>query len=477
MNLAKIEALAPDQAALVAARKLLKPAAWPTLACDGAGLIWGEAQGSGATPYRVVVAEADAGYKCTCPSRKFPCKHSLALMWMRAEGKVAFAPGSPPQWVNDWRSRRRGPSQGAAAKDAAPKGSVAKGSIAKGSIAAAISGGEEAVASNPKAEARAAAQRERNRQDREAAILAGLDELDLWLSDQLDRGIAAFVANAAGACRAMVQRLVDAKASALATRLDSLPSRLFSLGEAARPKAAVVELGLFHLLAEAYRRQDALDPALREDVRQMIGWTQTREALLADPNAMRAAGRWHVIATRNEVQPDKLRRMETWLWREGEGARCALLLDFVPVSVSASSMGFMVGETFEAELVFHASPVPLRALIATQTSPSGTGEAMPMLPEAGLAAAWQAYEQALGARPWLGDWPFLFKGARVRRNGEALFLTDPAEANLALPISPDQAVSALPLAQAGPVDGVGIWDGWRIRITQAKAELGRWVDA
>jgi hypothetical protein len=74
LSLAKIEALAPDQAALDAARKLLKPATWPTLACDEAGLVWGEAQGSGATPYRVVVSEVDAGYKCTCPSRKFPCK-------------------------------------------------------------------------------------------------------------------------------------------------------------------------------------------------------------------------------------------------------------------------------------------------------------------------------------------------------------------------------------------------------------------
>jgi hypothetical protein len=69
LSLAKIEALAPDQAALDAARKLLKPATWPTLACDETGLVWGEAQGSGATPYRVVISEADAGYKCTCPSR------------------------------------------------------------------------------------------------------------------------------------------------------------------------------------------------------------------------------------------------------------------------------------------------------------------------------------------------------------------------------------------------------------------------
>lgn len=64
-TLDRIEALAPDQASLAAARKLLKPSTWPTLA-EGEGLAWGECQGSGSTPYRVVVSEADEGYKCTC---------------------------------------------------------------------------------------------------------------------------------------------------------------------------------------------------------------------------------------------------------------------------------------------------------------------------------------------------------------------------------------------------------------------------
>src|SRR5271157_325281 len=90
LSLENVEALAPDQASLDAARKLLKPGNWPAVASNGAGLVWGECQGSGATPYRVVVCETDAGYKCTCPSRKFPCKHSLALIWMRAEGRTAF---------------------------------------------------------------------------------------------------------------------------------------------------------------------------------------------------------------------------------------------------------------------------------------------------------------------------------------------------------------------------------------------------
>jgi hypothetical protein len=112
LTLERIEALEPDQASLGAAKKLLKASNWPALA-SGEGLVWGECQGSGSTPYRVAVQEEDAGYKCTCPSRKFPCKHSLALMWMRVDGSVAFPPAAVPDWVKDWLARRRSPSAAA----------------------------------------------------------------------------------------------------------------------------------------------------------------------------------------------------------------------------------------------------------------------------------------------------------------------------------------------------------------------------
>ncbi|MDR1442007.1 MAG: SWIM zinc finger family protein [Bifidobacteriaceae bacterium] len=71
--------MAPDQASLKSARGLAKAARWPALNSEGK-LIWGECQGSGAKPYRVVVDAAGMGYRCCCPSRKLPCKHAVALM-------------------------------------------------------------------------------------------------------------------------------------------------------------------------------------------------------------------------------------------------------------------------------------------------------------------------------------------------------------------------------------------------------------
>lgn len=456
LSLDKIEALAPDQGSLDAARKLLKPASWPTLAEDGAGLIWGECQGSGATPYRISVTELDAGYKCSCPSRKFPCKHSLALMWMRAEGKVPFTPGTPPDWVRDWLSRRRGPSAGALAGEDRPKASIASTT-------------EVEDAADPKAEARAAAARERNRAEREASVANGLDELDIWLSDQIDAGLAAFATKSLTACRVMAQRLFDAKASGLALRVDTLPARLLRLPEPARPQMAVQELGLLHLIAEAYRRQEQLPEALKSDVRQVIGWSLARDALLEDTSAPRITGPWQVWATRNEVQPDRLRRIETWL--SGSG-RNAVLIEFVPVSTGAASGGFSIGDRFEAELVFYPSPVPLRAIIARQitgSEPSGNALA---LPDQDVATAYEHYETAMAEKPWLGDFPLMFKGAKVRRSGERLWLHDEA---ISLPLDDDQSTAAWPLLQFDRLDGAGIWDGSSLTLCWGETPLGRWT--
>ncbi len=83
-------ALAPDDSSRRAAAALARPAPW-----DGAGasadLVWGLCAGSGKNPYQVVVDLADPAFKCSCPSRKFPCKHALALLMLWSAGTVPDA--------------------------------------------------------------------------------------------------------------------------------------------------------------------------------------------------------------------------------------------------------------------------------------------------------------------------------------------------------------------------------------------------
>jgi len=443
ISLEKIEALAPDQASLVAARKLVKPNGWSGLSSDNSSLIWGECQGSGSSPYRVIVSEADAGYKCTCPSRKFPCKHSLALMWMRAEGKVTFEAAGTPEWVQDWLRRRR-------TNPGAPENSENDNAPRSKNLEEAVL--ETPDETDPRAEERAAAARERARREREAAIIAGLDDLDTWLIDQADAGLAGFAGHAGKSCRSIAQRLVDAKAPGLASRLDALPNRLYALPESARPIAAVEQLGQLHLIAEAYRSHESLTPELRADVRREVGWAQTREALLSEEGVISATGTWRVAGTVSEAQPDKLRKLETWLRREdaGEGPRTAVLLDFVPLATGQTRGVYRTGEQMQGTLVFYPSARPLRALIKEVTSPAQDCRSDVTLDDASLLQAYSEYEDALATIPWLNLWPLTFADARLRRSGDRLFLCPADNDAIALPLLSVQARNFSTIQPARP---------------------------
>ncbi len=62
-------------------------------------LLFGQCQGSGKEPYLCSADFAVPGaavYRCTCPSRQFPCKHSLGLLFAFAQG-MPFTPADVPE--------------------------------------------------------------------------------------------------------------------------------------------------------------------------------------------------------------------------------------------------------------------------------------------------------------------------------------------------------------------------------------------
>src|SRR6187399_468059 len=91
-SLQAVEKAAPDAASLAAGRKLATPGPWSELGSNET-LVWGRCQGSGKTPYQVSIDLTGPAYRCSCPSRKFPCKHAIALLllWVAGDGSVADA--------------------------------------------------------------------------------------------------------------------------------------------------------------------------------------------------------------------------------------------------------------------------------------------------------------------------------------------------------------------------------------------------
>jgi len=78
--------LAPNAAAAANGRKLSQSGKFQNRGCsEDSDVYWAECAGSGKNPYRTSIdfsiSENAPTCRCSCPSRQFPCKHALGLMF------------------------------------------------------------------------------------------------------------------------------------------------------------------------------------------------------------------------------------------------------------------------------------------------------------------------------------------------------------------------------------------------------------
>ena len=456
IDLKAIEQLATDQSSLKAAAGLAKPAKWSGVGAsrDGA-LVWGECAGSGANPYRVMADLRDLGNKCTCPSRKFPCKHVLGLLWLNAEAIVPFAPADTPAWVSDWLGRRR---TGGSAPKASPN--VAPAGEKDARTAQRV---EPEVVEDPKETARREAAAAKRSEDTERAILDALGALEQWIGDQLRMGLSAFVDDLTARCRRIAARLVDGKAAVLAGRIDELPGRLLALPAGDRPRGAVVELGKLVLLARAFRAtpRDA-------NICRAVATSESRETVLTNPQTLRIKTCWEVLAEQVQTRRDGLVSQTTWLLNLGEsGPRFAMLLDYFPASAGRRGSVFTPGERFQGELAFYPSQQPLRAVLVAREAAEDAARPEWPAPEAALA---DALTGPLLAEPWTIEIPVLLPAGRIALDDSGHPWWRSADGANTLPVAgeADGLLCGSDLSRAA-----AIWSGNRLMILAAQTPWGR----
>ena len=349
-----VVALAPDPASAKAGRDLAVRRKWTTLGvsqtADGAPVLWGACQGSGKDPYLTRADTSEPAFKCTCPSRKFPCKHSLGLFLLFVQSPREFATGAPPDWVAEWLESR----------------SVRATKRAEREARAAESEGDGTPADPAQAE-RAAKQAASRAAERERRVAAGIAELSLWLRDLVRQGLSTAPLRPASSWETMAARLVDAQAPG-AARLVRQMAAIPASGDG-WPERLLDRMARLHLLLEGYSRIDSLPPDLAADVRAGLGWTTAQETLL-ELDGVR--DHWAIVG-RRLTEDDRLRVQRTWLWGR-ETRRGALLLHFAPAGTVRSETKpvdptFVPGTAFDGTLVFFPSAAPLRAIVKERAAP------------------------------------------------------------------------------------------------------------
>ncbi|MDO3409866.1 SWIM zinc finger family protein [Saccharibacillus sp. CPCC 101409] len=124
-----IDSLAPNAAAVKNGRGLVAQKKFVKLNKSEEGdLLFGECSGSGKSNYVCsvdFVAPDNPVSRCSCPSRQFPCKHALGLMYAYADG-LTFETSSVPEDISSKREKAEKREENKAKKateeaDAKPK--------------------------------------------------------------------------------------------------------------------------------------------------------------------------------------------------------------------------------------------------------------------------------------------------------------------------------------------------------------------
>ncbi|WP_330264921.1 SWIM zinc finger family protein [Streptomyces griseorubiginosus] len=392
----QVLALAPDAASRKAGSKLGAAGPWSEAGSSEEGTVWGLCKGSGSKPYQTVIDIADAAgpaYKCSCPSRKFPCKHALGLLLLWAGGEGAVAPGPAPDWAEQWIEGRRQRAQEKRAAGAAG--------------AAAGSGDPEGA---------------RRRAERRAVrITAGATELEQRLADLLRGGLAGAEQAGYGLWEETAARMVDAQAPGLAARVRELGA-IPSSGPG-WPVRLLEECALIHLLDQGWLRRERLPDGLASTVRSRIG-------LPASPDGPPLRDRWLVLA-QYDTADSRLTTRRIWLHGTDSG-RTALLLSYGAAG-RAPELALPVGLELEAEVSAYHGTGQLRAALGEQFAPPAPSATRP--PGVSTEQAAARYGEALRDDPWLDSVPVTLDRVIPAPDGDSWQLAD-ADGDSALPLTP-----------------------------------------
>ena len=400
----QVLALAPDEESHRAGSRLAASGSWSGRGCDGSGAVWGLCAGSGGTPYRTVVDTTGPAYTCSCPSRKFPCKHALGLLLLWAAGDSAVPSGEVPDWAGEWLAgRRRGVAEGE---------EHGKGRGSTYDVTAPV-----APAAGP-ADPEAARRRAARRAER---ITGGAQELEQRLADLLRGGLATADQPGYAAWGETAARMVDAQAPGLAARVRELGA--IPASGPGWPVRLLEECALLHLLGSAWLGIDRLPEPLAATVRTRVGLTTAAEG---PP----VRDRWLVLA-QYDIPDGRIVTRRVWLHGR-ESGRTALLLSFGAAGRPPGT-ALPVGVTIDAEITPYPGAGQLRAELGQRFGAPSPGGTPP--PGGSTAAALGAYGDALRDDPWLDSWPTTLRAVIPVPSGDGWQLVD-AAGDGALPIAP-----------------------------------------
>jgi hypothetical protein len=408
---------APDAQVRRAYRQCLAPAKWLEMGKAEAG-IWGLFQGSGRNAYKVRIDIVEPAFRCSCLSKKQPCKHAIALFVRWTLHQKLFTETIPPDWMAKWLKDR--------AKKSQPSATVVT-----------------------TIDREAQAERIEKRQKK---IEAGMQALQLWLHDLGHNGLATVQNQPYSYWDNVAGRMVDAQAPAVAKMLREMAGGPLASSPNWSEKM-LNKLSQLYLLTKAYDRHDQLSPSQQADLRMAVGWGY-KQADLNDESAV--FDEWFVVG-QAETQEERLKVQRTWLWGKST-KKFALVMAFAH-GLNPLPNELPLGKKRHGEVVFYPATVAMRGvMVAGDEAWGGFGEADCLSMASSVNSNLRQYSQVIAQNPWLSHFPFALVNVVPISHNQRWFVQDHDQR---LPISPrfpdEWALSAL--SGGHPISLFGEWDG------------------
>ena len=379
----QVLSFAPDAPTARRSKGLANKQNWNKLSIND-NTLWGECQSSGSGFYKTQIDLNGPVFKCNCPSRKYPCKHSLALLLTYINTPSSFQNTPPPLWVAEWLEKR-----------------VAKPPLT----------GDLKV---DKPDSKAVTLQSKNREKRLELMSSGLEDLELWIMDLIRHGLANTEGQAYSFWQSISSRMVDSKLGGIGKKILRLP--LLHGTNADWPQLMLAELSQFYLTIKGFKNLHILPPQLQADLLSFAGVVTKKDGLLPLKGIKDT---WKVMGNITGVE-DNLNFRRSWLYGL-QTNNIALILEYSFGEAEFAAPLFF-GKSLDGELVYFPSNYPMRAIIKENYQniylsdhPNGFRY---------LESFFEAYALAIKDNPWTFHFPALLENLVPLIENEQLILVD-----------------------------------------------------
>ena len=408
--------MVPDSITLERARVLETNRKWHFLA-HNEEILWGECKGSGNQSYLTAAKIDTSAYYCNCIDDKTPCRHIIALWLLHLSKPTIFLSNSTyPSWINSWKEKGY------------PTKSTADKEIQKLD--------QQTVAKIKRSEKRM------------LLMEKGVVELENWLIDLVEQGLAVAEKHPASFWDSFAARMVDAKLGSIGRRIRLFKS-LFLLNN--WPQVLLGELGDMYLFVQAFKKIELLPDTLQQEILTVAGVALKKDEVLESKGIN---DHWLVVGQTSGIE-ENLRFRRSWL-RGEKSQKDALILDFAWGN-NPFPVDWKVGMSLIGEVVFYPGAFPSRALIKKFTWSDKSFDGL--LAHVDLHSFSEQYAKAVAANPWIRSFPALLDLVTPYYEDNRFILVD--QAKKFIPLQPVENVGwkIMAISSGQPVQLFGEWDG------------------